>query len=117
MERVRIQHCHSCNSKHTENIFYTKTGDPVAVYVRCAECGTFVAKYILQSYAGHKSYDSYLTSIKGQSASGRKTLKDIKKFDIDIQLGYDKVLKLLEDKGEEEIEITRMVEKKDDDSE
>ncbi len=91
MEKIRFEHCPKCGSVHTENIFFIKSGEPPAVFIRCAECGTFVAKYVLSKYTSNKPAE--LLDIP--------TTPFVGAFDENAKSSYEEMQKLLNEKGEE----------------
>ncbi len=91
MAKIRFEHCPVCGSVHTENIFLIEAGKPPVVFIRCAECGAFVAKYVLSKYTSNKPAD--LLDIPQTQFVGA--------FDDDAKSSYEEVQKVLNEKGEE----------------
>lgn len=47
---VRRERCHACGHETFRNNFLLKEGHHARVFVECASCGAFVARYILHAY-------------------------------------------------------------------
>jgi len=93
MEEARIEHCPRCGSKCMENHFYFETGEPVKIYVRCTDCGSFVARYTLSRYTTPAPYCSLLDNIRGPFCSGRKVSRMIEEYTSGIQEKFDIVVR------------------------
>ncbi|MBN2184744.1 MAG: hypothetical protein JW746_05405 [Candidatus Krumholzibacteriota bacterium] len=95
-ESARIEHCPSCNSVLTKNNIYFCRGETPRVYVECAECGIFVARYALISYTSDKSYESLLRKMRFTRAnSGKRTMKMIEGFETSVKKEFEHVLELV----------------------
>jgi hypothetical protein len=49
-EEVRRERCSSCGGETFRNNFLLRAGHHARVFVECASCGAFVARYILHAY-------------------------------------------------------------------
>jgi hypothetical protein len=49
-DEVRRERCPSCDGDTFRNNFQLRTGHHARVFVECARCGAFVARYILHAY-------------------------------------------------------------------
>ncbi|MCD6417734.1 hypothetical protein J7M00_03010 [bacterium] len=91
MEKIRFEHCPVCGSVRTENIFHIKSGEPPVVFVRCADCGAFVSKYVLSKY----------TSDKPAEMLNAPPSKFVAPFDDEVKKSYENLQKLLKEQGED----------------
>jgi hypothetical protein len=95
---IRHQTCLACGSKTLENIIVREAGRTQAIYVRCAECREFVARYILKDYYHHgRTLDSLLQSTGQTLESGRQMLAEMKEREEVAVEQFDKVIKALDD--------------------
>ncbi|MBN2380845.1 hypothetical protein JXM67_13690 [candidate division WOR-3 bacterium] len=87
---VRVEHCPKCHSRKTENLVRVQTGKPVRVYVRCTDCGTFVARYTLERYTSDKTYESLLDYLRkhGHSISSRFRAHEVEGFSKEVEKEY-----------------------------
>lgn len=77
------------------NYVYVRTGEAVRVYIRCAECGTFVARYVLARYTSDEPYESLLRSLRELSyASGKRLLREVEEFGTMVAAEFERVQKL-----------------------
>lgn len=79
---VKIEVCPRCASKNTENLVRVESGRPLRVYVRCVECGAFVARYTLERYTSDKTYESLLRFMRrhGHSIHSRSNAHELEGF-------------------------------------
>ncbi len=56
----RLEHCPNCDGVELKNYMRIMPGEDVEVFVECAACGSFVARYTLKMYTSEKPYESYL---------------------------------------------------------
>ncbi len=84
---VRVELCPNCDSPNTENLVRVQTGRPIRVYVRCRECGTFVARYTLERYTSDKTYESLLRFMRkhGHSIASRSRAQELEGFSKTVQ--------------------------------
>lgn len=93
---VRNQTCLACHSKTFENIIVRDAGRTQAIFVRCVDCGAFVARYILKDYYHHgRSLDSLLQSTAQSAESGRELLSDFKEREETAVEQFEKVMNAL----------------------
>lgn len=93
------QSCKVCSSTSLHNFLVEDAGKPIVVFVRCAECGEFIARYVLSAYYYHPSaYESYVRTHGSQvRESGRAILEDFEQLKQESIDGYEK---LKDDLGE-----------------
>ncbi len=61
----------------------------MAVFVECADCGAFVARYTLKEYTCDDPYRSYLRMMRGRDmASGADARKKGESFADELWSGY-----------------------------
>ncbi len=100
---VHRQTCQNCQSRKVQDILVREAGEPAVVYVRCAQCGELVARYVLSDYYHHgKDLDSYLRSQAAQSSeSGRDMLEGFRKTQTEALEGYLRALDYIRDSGKD----------------
>jgi hypothetical protein len=95
-ESVRLEHCPKCGSVNVRNNLYFLTGRPLRVYVQCADCREFVARYTLRGYTSDKTYESLLRRLRdAKLTSGKRTLQLVEGFGEDVEKEYAHVLDLI----------------------
>lgn len=92
---VRAEHCPQCHSVNTENLVRVQTGKPIRVYVRCRDCGTFVARYTLERYTSEKTYQSLLNYLRkhGHSISSRIRALEVEGFSAEVEKEFSETAK------------------------
>jgi len=82
VESARLEHCNSCGGARMCNYLYRTSGKPLEVYVRCDDCGAFVARYGVSRYTSNKSYQD-LIRVLGSFIhnSGRRLMRELESFD------------------------------------
>jgi len=58
--KSKREHCPDCDGVAVQNHVLMRPGRDVAVFVECASCGAFVARYTLKAYTGNDPYLSFL---------------------------------------------------------
>lgn len=95
-ERARLEHCPDCGSTEMRNNVYFCKGQPMRIYVQCAGCGEFVARYTLGGYTSNKTYESLLGRMRfTRLTSGKRTLHIVEGFGEDVATEYGRVLDLV----------------------
>ncbi len=75
--RSKRERCPDCDSRAMNNLVYMRPGQCVHVFVECAECGAFVARYALREYTCDDPFRSFLRRMRRrQSSSGGEVSKD-----------------------------------------
>ena len=96
IESARVEHCPACHSVLTKNNIYFCKGKKPRVYIECAECGKFVARYKLLSYTSDKSYESLLRKMRFTRAnSGKRTMKMVEGFETSVKKEFEHVMCLV----------------------
>lgn len=98
MEKLRREHCPSCKETNVENIVQLREGKPIRIYVRCAKCKTFVARYTLERYLSDKTYESYLNDLTPVRCSGKNIKKEIDFLSEEVKDEFDRIGQTLNDR-------------------
>lgn len=102
MESVKTEQCPQCSGKRMSNCVYVRTGEAVRVYVRCADCGAFVARYTLARYTSEQTYESLLRNLRHFAyASGKRCLQEIEEYGTTVAAEFERVCRLADERGEE----------------
>jgi hypothetical protein len=95
-ERARLEHCPECGSVEMRNNLYFCRGRRLRVYVQCAACGGFVARYTLRGYTSNKTYESLLARLRDtRLTSGKRTMHIVESFGENIDEEYKRVIDLV----------------------
>ncbi|MBN1423011.1 hypothetical protein JXA88_00505 [Candidatus Fermentibacteria bacterium] len=95
------EHCMKCESVAMLNYVMVKPGCDTEVFVECATCGAFVARYTLTTYTSEDPYRSYLRLMrKKRSDSGAATRQAGQKFVTEVWEGYRQAKDLVADSEE-----------------
>jgi hypothetical protein len=108
-----MEHCLKCGSTSMKNNMYFLRGHDIKVYVQCADCGEYVASYVISGYASECSYESYLGTLRyRRMSSGKRVLQKIRDFDDRVRAEYDHVLELIRT-GEDDHLISQIIEEEE----
>lgn len=81
VQRSKREHCPQCGHVEVQNFVLVQPGEDVEVFVECATCGGFVARYTLRLYTSHDPYRSFLRLMRQRRhASGAAALKQSEDF-------------------------------------
>ena len=110
-ETARVEHCRACKSTRMKNnIFFPHGGGDVKIYVQCADCGEYVARYIISGYTSERRYESCLHSLRFDChASGARTMRKINAFAEKFEREYQHVLDLIRE-AEDQRDIEQIIE-------
>lgn len=88
---VKVEVCPKCASRDIENLVRVERSRPVRVYVRCKECGTFVARYTLERYTSDKTYQSLLRFMRrhGHSIASRSRAQELEAFSESVKKEFE----------------------------
>lgn len=101
-DRARLEHCPECDSVEMRNNLYFCPGQRIRVYVQCASCGGFVARYTLRGYTSSKSYESVLARLRDtRLSSGKRTLRIVEGFEESVAEEYKRILDLIKTQQDE----------------
>lgn len=94
---IRHQTCLACHSETLENIIIRDAGRTQTIFVRCAKCHEFVARYILKDYYHHgRNLDSLLQTTAQSAESGRSLLQELEEREKVARSQFDKIIEALE---------------------
>ena len=101
-ERARLEHCPECGAVDMRNNLYFCKGQRLRVYVQCARCGGFVARYTLRGYTSNKTYESLLSRLRDtRFTSGKRTLHIVEGFGENVAKQYEHVLDLVKNRQDQ----------------
>ncbi|MEO0085141.1 MAG: hypothetical protein ABIK37_00770 [candidate division WOR-3 bacterium] len=106
MESAKAECCPKCHGTRMTNLVYVRTGQETCVYVKCADCGSYVARYVLARYTSDRCYESLLAGLRGFAhRSGKRCLEQIEEFGAMVAAEFERVQKLaLENPHEQRVE-------------
>lgn len=95
---IHRQTCQACGSRELKNILVREREHPQQVYVQCASCGAFVARYVLSDYYHHgKGIESYLrTHGLNVHESGREWKWQFEEAQKESTDGFDRAMEQVE---------------------
>ncbi|OYD15434.1 hypothetical protein CH333_05740 [candidate division WOR-3 bacterium JGI_Cruoil_03_44_89] len=97
MGTVKFETCSRCGSVDVKNNVYIKRGEPMRIYVECAKCGSFIARYTLTKYTSDKPYESLLKNLRKERFLGsRSAAKIIEEFSVPVSEAFEHIKKLRE---------------------
>lgn len=95
MENAKKETCPKCDSINLVNYVHVKTGEHIRVYVQCANCHNYVARYTLLTYTSDKPYEVLLRRLKClEYASGKKALRELEEYSKNIEAEFNHVKSL-----------------------
>jgi hypothetical protein len=95
---VRHQTCLACHSQELENIIVRDAGRTRYIFVRCAKCHEFVARYPPKDYHNHgRTLDSLLQSTGQSVESGREMLHQLEERKETAQTQFNEIIQILQD--------------------
>jgi hypothetical protein len=74
--RSKREHCPDCDAVAMENHVLMRPGRDVAIFVECAACGAFVARYTLKSYTCDDPYRSFLRLMRQRRMASGSLARD-----------------------------------------
>jgi len=93
--------CPKCDSRKTETFLYVEPSAPPRLFVRCAECGEFLARAAVSRYASFETYESVLHNFshaqRRSFASAREINNLIEHFDEKVRANYERARKALDE--------------------
>lgn len=96
MENAKKESCPKCDSTNLINYVHVKTGANIRVYIECAECHSYVARYTLLTYTSDKPYEVLLRRLKClEYSSGKKALRELEEYSRNIESEFDHVRTLI----------------------
>ena len=99
--RTKREHCPHCDGTAMHNLVLMRPGQDVDVFVECAACGRFVARYTLKDYTCEDPYRSFLRRMRQRRmASGSQARQTAERFKADLDADYAQARRLA-NSGEE----------------
>ncbi len=101
--KAKKEACAKCKSTLMENLVRIEEGEPMKVYVVCAKCGAFVARYKVSRYTSDKPYASLLKilRISPSCPDSREMIKELEAFSSEVEKEFKETKKLIETKPTE----------------
>jgi hypothetical protein len=101
-ERAKLERCSKCGSRRMQNNVFFPMGGEVKVYVTCADCGAFVARYNVCGYTSERRYESFLHNLRFvRHSSGTRTMRLCKAFAEDCEREIQHVLELVKNREDQ----------------
>ena len=102
MPKVKRERCPKCGSVEMVNYMFVDNSR-IRVYVKCAKCEGFVARYTIERYTSDKTYESMLRYLgKQRFESGRRVKNIIEGYSKEIEQEFNRVIQLTKENEEEE---------------
>lgn len=100
-DRSKREHCPDCDGVEMLNHVLVRPGRDVAVFVACADCGRFVARYTLKSYTCDDPYRSFLRLMRQQRmASGSLAASKAAGFASELEAEFELAKKICAEREE-----------------
>lgn len=95
---AKKESCPKCGGTLMENFFRIEENGCIKVYVRCAKCGSFVARYTVSKYTSDKTYDSLLRILRKTTmeSDSRKFAKELEAFSKNVENEFKETLDFVE---------------------
>lgn len=113
--KAKKETCLRCGATDLENLVRIEEGKPLKVYVRCAKCKTFVARYIVSTYTSDMSYESLLRVLRTSQLAchdSRGSMRELEAFSRQVQWEFEKTAQQVEEKPEERLIVEMLDEEK-----
>ena len=97
---LKYQECGSCGYQSMRNVLETEVGNKVQLYISCAQCHEFIARFTVNRCYHHgEGIDSYLTSLPEEEFdSGHAFLESLAALRRDAVDGFERVSDALDTK-------------------
>lgn len=96
-ESGHIERCPGCGSQRVKNLVHWERGEPLQVYVACAACDTFIARYTVARYTSSESYEGLLRLLGGHVVtSERQLMRELAAMDDEVRRRFDHVRELVD---------------------
>jgi hypothetical protein len=110
VRRSKREHCPQCDAVAVHNYVHVSPGSDASIFVECAECGAFVARYTLRAYTCDDPYRSYLRLMRAREHdSGALALKTSEEFTKRLWEDY-RLVKELVSRDEETRDVEDLLE-------
>lgn len=95
-ESARVERCPGCGSQRVRNLVHWERGEPLQVYVACAACDAFIARYTVERYTSSESYEGLLELLGGHVVtSERQLMQELAVMDDEVRRRFDHVRELV----------------------
>jgi hypothetical protein len=97
--KAKKETCLKCGATDLENLVRIEEGEPLKVYVRCARCKTFVARYIVSTYTSDMSYESLLRVLRTSQLSCydcRGSMRELEAFSRRVRQEFQRTAQQIE---------------------
>jgi hypothetical protein len=113
MKTAKYDHCMKCNSTNMHNIVVIEDGEPIKVFVECADCDSYVCMYVLRRYTSDESYEGLLRILKGQISSDRRgKANEISYFTESVKKQFEDAKKIAKG-GKEKRRVEQIIQETD----
>jgi hypothetical protein len=115
--KTKKETCLKCGATDLENLVRIEEGKPLKVYVRCAKCKTFVARYIVSTYTSDMSYESLLKILRSSQLSChdcRGSMRELEAFSRQVQEEFQRTEQQVEKKPDDRLIVELLEEEKPD---
>jgi hypothetical protein len=113
--KTKKETCLKCGATDLENLVRIEEGKPTKVYVRCAKCKTFVARYIISTYTSDMSYESLLRVLRTSQLACydcRGSMKELEAFSKQVQREFKQTEQQVETEPEDRLIVEILEDKK-----
>ncbi|BAS28708.1 hypothetical protein [Limnochorda pilosa] len=94
-ESTRVERCPACGSETVRNLVHWERGAPLEVYVACAACDSFIARYTVERYTSSESYEGLLRLLGGHVVtSERELMRELAAIDDEVRRRFERVREL-----------------------
>jgi hypothetical protein len=110
--KAKKETCLKCGATEMENLVRIEEGKTLKVYVRCAKCKTFVARYLVSTYTSDMTYESLLRGLRTTQLScldSRGSMRELEAFTGQVKSEFEKTERQVKTAPEERL-IVEMLE-------
>ena len=113
MKTAKYDRCMKCDSINVHNIVVIEDGEPIKIFVECADCNSYVCMYILRRYTSDESYEGLLRILKGQISSDRRgKANEISYFTESVKKQFKEARKMAKS-GKEKRRVEQIIQETD----
>jgi hypothetical protein len=110
--KAKKETCLQCGATEMENLVRIEEGKVLKIYVRCAKCKTFVARYLVSTYTSDMTYESLLRALRTTQISCldcRGSMRELEAFTGQVKSEFEKTERQVETTPEKRL-IVEMLE-------
>ena len=94
--KSKRERCAQCDSAEMTNLVIVEPGEDMQVFVECAACNAFVARYTIKFYTCEDPYRSFLRQMRHRRmASGPALAKASANFSEELWSTYEKAKEMI----------------------